>query len=75
MGSVGTSNEDRFIRDMVREATSVIPVDSAGGINPNDLMSNSDMQAIVEAYVLQYGGDEDEILNKIRDGIERALRG
>ena len=67
------SNEEKFIQDMINDITSNIPVDINGNISPEDLISNSDLQAMVEAFTMQYGGNDDEILNKIRDGVDQKL--
>ena len=72
MGSVGISDEDKFVNDVVRDLTKAIPVN--GEFSPNDLMSNSDVQAMVEAYTIQFGGNDDEILQKIQDKLEKALK-
>ena len=72
-GSVGSSNETKFVNDMIKSATSAIPINEVP--NPSDLMSNGDVQSAVEAYVMQFGGDENAILDKIRDGIEKQLGG
>ena len=71
MGSIGISNEDKFVNDIVRDLTKSLPV--SGDITPRDLMSNGDVQAMVEAFTLQYGGDDDKILQKIQDKLEKSL--
>lgn len=35
-----------------------------------DEVTHVDMQGIVEAFALQNGGNDDDILNKIYDGVE-----
>lgn len=73
MGSTGKSQEERFIEDMVRDITSSIPVDESG-LSADTLMSNGDIQGIVEAFTMRYGGDDDEILDKIRDRVNKLIR-
>ena len=81
MGSVGASRNsanntnirDKFVNDMVREATSSIPVN--GEFDASSLISNGDIQSAVEAFVIQFGGDEDEILRDIRNAVDAKITG
>lgn len=67
MGAVGTTAEDKFVNDMIKDATAFPENDG------EYYVSNSDVQSAVEAFVMQYGGNEEKILNKIRDGIDKAV--
>lgn len=71
--AVNKLQEDKFVNDMVKSATSSLPINEVP--NPSDLMSNSDVQSAVEAYVMQFGGNENAILDRIRDGIDKAIGG
>lgn len=65
--------DEKFINDLVKEATAAIPVN--GEFDADDLMSNGDIQSIVEAYAIMYKGvNEDKLLNEIRNRIDAQLK-
>lgn len=58
---IDKKKEDKFVNDIVKCAT----------LTDSELViSNSDIQSAVEAFVMQNGGDEDLILERIRGAIE-----
>lgn len=69
--AVNKVQEDKFVNDMVKDATSSLPINEVP--KPSDLISNGDVQSAVEAYVMQFGGNEEAILKRIQDGIEKVI--
>ena len=61
------SDEDALVKDLVSAATKE---DKEWFKYPDRLISNSDIQAVVEAYALEHKGvDEDKLLKRIRSEI------
>jgi len=68
------SDYEQFIEDLVKDITKDISAEE-GQMNPEELISNGDVQSIVEAYAIEHKGtDEDKMLNDIRDAVEKALK-
>lgn len=66
---------EQFIKALVKDITKDIGAEE-GQMNPEELISNGDIQSIVEAYAIEHKGtDEDKMLNDIRDAVEKALKG
>ena len=64
--------DEKFVNDLVDDITKDVNINS----NPEDLLSNGDVQSIVEAYAVMHKDvDEDKILKAVRDGVEQKIGG
>ena len=75
MGSVGRELVSEYRRDFVDKMVRDYLREPEDSTNPEALLSNSDMQAEVEAFALTHGLDENELLTEIRNRAERNLVG
>ena len=64
------SDDDKFIDDLVADIIKDAGPDPA--LNPEHLMSNSDVQSVVEAYAIEHKGvDENKMLDKIHSKLNK----
>lgn len=70
--SSSETRDEKFVNDLVNDITKDVNANS----DPEDLMSNGDVQSIVEAYAIMHKDvNENKILKAVRDGVEQKIGG
>ena len=70
--SSSETRDEKFVNDLVNDITKDVNANS----DPEDLISNGDVQSIVEAYAIMHKDvNEDKILKAVRDGVELKIGG
>ncbi len=68
--SSSQTRDEKLVNDLVNDITKDVNANS----DPEDLISNGDVQSIVEAYAIMHKDvNENKILKAVRDGVEQKI--